>query len=469
MHTAYRIARTAFKTPTRVRLPTLAAYALCLAATASAAVYGPPLVPRATPDNTVGGMVLSQQIIPQGETVVNFSWFNNNQANRNWITPVVLQLVSGTNYKLVGVGESRQNAGTGIQKFPFNLLYGSALASSPNHVFGWWSGRITITGIQTSLQQNGGVVVIDVAPSTPGYRESCPRPDTGPCSTFPTPLFPTITFANVYAGSATAGLGSGNGRLYSVQFETAEIPIPVVTSAVTLTDFGRAPKVAPGGWIEIFGSRFATATKQWAATDFSSDFGPTLLEGVRVTIGGRPAFISYVSPTQINAVVPDGVPAGPANVVVTNSIGSSIAVPVDVAARVPSLLAPAAFKIGGKQYVVAQHPDQFFAGPENLIAGAAFRLPAPGDRLTIYGVSFGETIPAIPAGKIASSATRYPNIQVRFADIPAQVEFAGLVSGLVGLSQLNVVVPPGVPAGDVRVTFSIDGVATTQELWVTLQ
>ncbi|MBC8164519.1 MAG: hypothetical protein H7Y20_01460 [Bryobacteraceae bacterium] len=435
----------------------------------SAATYGPPLIPRATPDGTTGAIVLSQQVIPQGETVVNFAWFNNSSVNRNWITPVVLQLVSGTIYKVVGVGESRQNAGTGIQKFPFNVLYGSALASGPNHVFGWWSGRVTLAGNQINLLQNPGVVVIDVAPSTPGYRESCPRPDTGPCGTFPTPLLPTITFANVYAGSATAGLASGNGRLYSVQFETTEIPIPVITSVLSLTGFGGAPKIAAGGWIEIFGSRFTTATKEWAATDFSSDFGPTLLDGVRVSIDGRPAFISYVSPGQINAVVPDGITIGRVNVVVTNSIGSSVAFPIETAARVPSLLATNQFKLGSKQYVVAQHPDQAFVGPENLIAGAAFRLAAPRDRLTIYGVAFGETIPAIPAGKIASGSARFPNVQVRFADIPAQVEYAGPVSGLVGLSQMNLVVPGGVPTGDVRLTVSVDGVANTQELWIALR
>ncbi len=436
---------------------------------AHGAVYGPPLIPRATPDGTVGAIVLSQQVIPQGETVINFSWFNNNPANRNWITPVVLQLAAGNTYKLVGVGESRQNAGTGVQKFPFSLVYGSALASGPDHVFGWWSGRVTTAGAQTSLFQNQGVVVLDAAASTPGYRESCARPDIGPCAVFPTPLFPTLTFANVYSGATTGGLGSGNGRLYSVQFETAEIPIPVVTSVVTLSGFGGAPKIAPGGWIEIFGSRFTTVTKQWAATDFSSGVGPTLLESVRVAINGRPAFISFISPNQINCVVPDGIAMGRVNVVVTNSVGASIAFPVDTAARVPSLLAPSQFKVNGKQYVVAQHPDQVFAGPENLIPGASFRLPVPGSRLTIYGVSIGETIPAIPAGTIASGSARFPNIQVRLADVPVQVEYAGPVAGLVGLAQLNIVIPGGVPAGDARFTFSVDGVATAQELWIAIE
>jgi uncharacterized protein (TIGR03437 family) len=257
--------------------------------------------------------------------------------------------------------------------------------------------------------------------------------------------------------------------LYSIQFETTVVPVPVISKVISLTGFGGAPKIAPGGWVEIFGSRFSTTTKQWAATDFSSDFGPTLLDGVRVTIGGLPAFVSYVSPGQINCVVPDGVVAGQVDVVVTNSIGASVAFRVEAAPRAPALLAPEQFKSGSKQYVVALHPDQAFAGPENLIPGAAFRLAAPGGSLVLYGVGFGETIPALPAGKIVSSAARLPNIQVRIGDVPARVDYAGPVAGLVGLSQFNVVVPAGVPAGDVRVAMTVDGVPVAQELWLAVQ
>ncbi|MBK7931824.1 MAG: hypothetical protein IPJ98_31395 [Bryobacterales bacterium] len=447
---------------------TTLALLLSLASAASAATYGPPLIPRQTPDGTIGAAVLSQQVIPQGETVVNFAFFNNNPNLRNWITPIILQGTGGDSFKLIGVGESRQNNGSGIQKYPFNLLYGSALATGPNFVFGWWSGRVTVSGNQINLSQNQSVVVLDAATTTPGYRESCPRPNVGPCAIFPTPLFPTLTFANVYSGASTGSLASPFGRLYSVQFETAEIPIPIVTSVLSLTGFGGAPRIAPGGWMEIFGSRFATTTRQWAATDFSSDFGPTLLDGVRVSVDGRPAFISYVSPGQINCVVPDGVaPAAEASSLRTPSAPARPLKSRSPLASLPPR--PAAFKVDGKQFLVAQHPDQVYAGRENLIAGAAFRLPAPGDRLTVYGVSFGETIPATPAGKIAASGPRLPNIQVFIANIPAQVEYAGPVAGLVGLFQFNLVIPAGVPSGDARITFGVDGVASIQELWLTLQ
>ncbi len=447
---------------------------LPLAATAAAATYGPPLIARSVPDRSVGNAILFQQIIPQGETVLSFAWFNNNPGDRNWITPLVLQLVSGDSYRLVGIGEGRRNTGAGIQRHPFNLKYGSALATGPNFVFGWWSGQfaeVTLGGV-SGIQSipNANVVPLDPAASTPGYRESCPRPNVGPCSISINPfLLGNFTFANIYAGPSTGSLASPFGRLYSIQFESAEVPVPAVTSVISLSGFGGAPRIAPGGWVEIFGSRFTTTTKQWAASDFSNDFGPTVLDGVRVSIDGKPAFISFVSPGQINCVAPDGLRTGMVDVVVTNSIGSNLAFPVAAAPRVPSLLAPPVFKVGGKQYVVALHPDQVYAGPEKLIDGVAFRPAVPGDKLVMYATSFGETIPALPAGKIVSTSARFPNMQVRIGDVPALVEYAGPVAGLVGLSQLNVVIPGGAAPGDARLTVSVDGVASAQELWTTIQ
>ena len=44
---------------------------------------------------------------------------------------------------------------------------------------------------------------------------------------------------------------------------------------------------------------------------------PTLLQGVSVTVNGLPAYVDYVSPTQINALVPDDDTLGPVPVQVT--------------------------------------------------------------------------------------------------------------------------------------------------------
>jgi uncharacterized protein (TIGR03437 family) len=241
--------------------------------------------------------------------------------------------------------------------------------------------------------------------------------------------------------------------------------LPAISQANTLSDFGGAKKIAPGGWMEIFGSNFSTVTQQWASSDFQNGIAPTTLAGVRVTMNGIPAFVYYVSPGQIDCVAPDGIGTGNVSVVVSTSSGSSTAFQLSGALRAPSLLAPASFAAGSKRYAVALFPDSVYAGPDGLVAGGAFRRAQPGDRLLLFGVGFGATNPPTPAGQVVSQATALPNFSVQLGGVPATVEYDGLAGGFVGLYQFNIVVPPGV-SGDVPLTLSVDGVSLDQSLWI---
>ena len=187
---------------------------------------------------------------------------------------------------------------------------------------------------------------------------------------------------------------------------------------------------------------------------------------LRVEINNRPAFMQLVSSGQINCVAPDGIGSGEVNVVVTTAAGSSEVFRVTAAARAPALMAPPAFRAGDRQYVVAIFPDLTFAGPEGLIPGAPFRPAMADERVVLYGIGFGATTPAIPVGQIAAQAGILPNVEARFGDTPAQVEYAAVAGGFVSLYQFNVVVPAGA-SGDVRLFVTVDGVAVTQELWIT--
>ena len=73
--------------------------------------------------------------------------------------------------------------------------------------------------------------------------------------------------------------------------------------------------IQPGSWISIYGSNLATGTSVW-----NGDF-PTSLGGVSVTIHGKPAYLWFVSPTQINLQAPDDTSTGPVEVVVTTPVG----------------------------------------------------------------------------------------------------------------------------------------------------
>ena len=75
------------------------------------------------------------------------------------------------------------------------------------------------------------------------------------------------------------------------------------------------PVVAPNSWAVAFGSQMAQQTA--VATLTSAGQWPTTLAGLTVTVDGQAAEVYYVSPGQINFLVPDITDFGSVNVVIT--------------------------------------------------------------------------------------------------------------------------------------------------------
>jgi uncharacterized protein (TIGR03437 family) len=227
--------------------------------------------------------------------------------------------------------------------------------------------------------------------------------------------------------------------------------------------------LSAGTWVEIYGTNLSSATREWAGSDFQENRAPTQLEGVRVNINGRAAFVRYVSPTQVNVQAPDDDSVGPVNVEVINSNGTSNAVSVQKTRVSPALLTTPLFNVGGRQYLAALHSDnRTFVGRENLIQGVAFRPAKPGDIIIVYAVGCGPTNPATPAGQFFNDARALSSpFQIRFGETVAQA-VGNLAAGAVGLCQFNATVP-NVADGDIRIDATVDGTATGQTLFTTVQ
>jgi uncharacterized protein (TIGR03437 family) len=222
---------------------------------------------------------------------------------------------------------------------------------------------------------------------------------------------------------------------------------------------------APGSWIEIYGGNFAGGTRTWTAPDFNGAKAPTSLDGTRVTIGGKAAYVSFISTGQLNAQVPADVGLGPQQVNVLTSAGTSAPAQITITASKPGLLSPAQFRIGGRQFVTALLSDgRTYALTPAAIPGIPSRPARPGETITLFGIGFGDVNPGPVAGEISPgpSSLVLP-LQIKFGDVTATVSYAGLAPGFVGLYQFNVVVPQ--VAGDaVPVTFTLGGEAGTQTL-----
>ena len=194
--------------------------------------------------------------------------------------------------------------------------------------------------------------------------------------------------------------------------------------------------LAANTWISVFGQGLAAGTGPWQDSDFVNDHLPTQLAGVGVTLNGEPAYVSYVSPGQINFLAPPDIAAGPVQLVITNNGQASAPVTATFQAA-----APAFFMFPGNKYIAATHSDgTTLAGPSGLIPGATTTPLASGETVVLYANGFGPTTPAVPNGQLVTTALPLVNApSVTIGGQPANVTFAGLSA--TGLYQINAVVP----------------------------
>ncbi len=279
---------------------------------------------------------------------------------------------------------------------------------------------------------------------------------------------------------APIALAVVNGNLYVADYKNNEvrylkqiIPVPAVSSGgvVSASAFGKLPAAAPGSWIEIYGSNLAAGTRLWASSDFESGiYAPTSLDGTSVTIGGLSAFVSYVSPGQVNVQVPGTVTAGPQPLVVTTAGGNSPAYSLTINAAEPGLLAPSSFNLSGVQYVVAFNPDGSYVLPTGAIAGLTSHPAKPGDTIVMYGIGFGAVKPSIPTGQLVKQDNTLANpFEVSIGGAQATVQYDGLAPNYVGLYQFNVVIPNVGAGAAVPLTFTLGGASDSQTLNLAVQ
>jgi uncharacterized protein (TIGR03437 family) len=280
----------------------------------------------------------------------------------------------------------------------------------------------------------------------------------------------------VSGNAANGDLRPTGDHIYNTSFTltpTAAGSTPAITpnGVVSAGAFGGFPSVAPGSWMEIYGTSLSATTRLWTGADFTGSQAPTSLDNVKVTIGGQAAFIDYISPTQVNAQVPSTTPTGQQQMTVSTSVGTSSAYTINVNALEPGLLAPSTFVVGGKQYVVAQFGDGVtYVLPPNAIPGLPSRQAKPGETIIIYGIGFGPVLDSgdqnIPAGTVVTASNKLANsFAMDFGGVTATLQYFGLAPNYVGLYQFNVVVPSVANNDLVPLAFKLNGAGGSQTLF----
>ncbi len=244
----------------------------------------------------------------------------------------------------------------------------------------------------------------------------------------------TVTYAN---GTVIAYTYDKAGNLLRRSITGAQSSSPQISAGGIVNAASFQAPITRGALASIFGSNLAGGIA--GATQIPLQ---TTLGGVQVSVAGKLAPLVYVSQGQINFQVPfeapitgnvavvvirDGIPGTPQNAAM-----AEYAPGVFTYARTATALDP-----------VIVHTDNQLVTPTN---------PATANEILIVyatGVGSFDHPPATGAAPVSSPlANSLVTPTVKVGGATAQVQFAGLTPGSVGLVQINIQLPPALPVGN---------------------
>lgn len=201
-------------------------------------------------------------------------------------------------------------------------------------------------------------------------------------------------------------------------------------------------QAAPGSIVTIFGTNLAPGAAGGVVSNGSLT---TSLAGTSVRFAGVPAPLLYVSPNQINAQVPFTLNVANASVVVATPGGTATG--TDPTRRLTvSAAAPAIF--------AAVRNSNF----SQITAASPVKA---GDAIAVFANGLGAGNPAVATGQLPPASPLSTTVAMPTATIggiPAVVAASLLAPGLVGVNQVNLIVPAGTPSGMQAVQLSVGGV-----------
>src|SRR3984957_11857885 len=212
--------------------------------------------------------------------------------------------------------------------------------------------------------------------------------------------------------------------------------VPAISSVANGARFKQG--FAPGSALSLFGSRLSPVTQSASSVPL-----PVSISGVEVLVNGIAAPLYYVAPGQLNVQIPYETTANGMAVVSINNNGQVTTQSFQ--------MAPAA-------------PGIFTDSTGALVPTAAATL---GQEIAFYITGAGIVSPAIPDGAAPATSTAIADLPVpsqrttvTIGGAEATIDFIGIPTGLVGVTQINVQVPNGIPAGSQPVVVTVGEVAS---------
>ncbi|MGA2596684.1 MAG: hypothetical protein ABSH09_06775 [Bryobacteraceae bacterium] len=224
---------------------------------------------------------------------------------------------------------------------------------------------------------------------------------------------------------------------------------------------GTTGPVSPGEIVEIFGNSVGPASPVAGAVSQSQILGNSLA-GVQVLFNGVPAPILYGGPNQMSVIAPFEI-SGSKTVSIQIASGSSES---PVFTNPVSASTPALFTLDGSgaSQCSCLNQDNSVNGPSNPAS--------PGEVVVLYATGEGLTDPLPQDGAVAASPYPLPNLPVKvtIGGEQAQVLFAGAAPGMVGVLQVNAVVPADAASNLISpVVLTVGGVSSPATVTLAVQ
>lgn len=250
----------------------------------------------------------------------------------------------------------------------------------------------------------------------------------------------------------TVAIGKGTAFLPISGVLDLEPNVPIISNVQDAES--ASTSITSGQYFTIYGSNLASNTRIWNAnTDFTDGVAagsllPGNLDGVSVTVNGKPAAVFFTSPGQINAIAPANLSNGPASVVVSNNLSSSTTSnAATIAAASPSLFY---YGAGGKLYPAAVHLDGTLIGDPAVQAGSA-KVKA-GETILLFANGLGAS-----DGGVVATAAAFPTAGMSVSAGSNALNILGAALVFAGEYQVNVQIPGTLAPGDYNLTITVPG------------
>lgn len=240
-----------------------------------------------------------------------------------------------------------------------------------------------------------------------------------------------------------------------LSFFNAQLPTTTSSTSVLAASYDPTA-LATESIASVFGNGLASAT----ATAFSTPL-PTAMNGTTVKVRDsasmeRFAPLFFVSPTQINYLMPPGLANGKATVTITNAQGVLSVGTIQIESIAPGLFTTDASGSGLAAAYVQRvkadgsqnsEPVACFDATQNKFVAVPIDLSQPNEQ--VFLILFGTGLRHRGA---------LSQVSLNIGGIEARVDYAGAQGGFVGLDQINALLPSALAGkGEVAVSLMVEG------------